>query len=89
MAFIGVNMPQVFYTQEEYIAAEQRALLAEERNATLESLRPQWAQGFTKDSVAAQVSSGALAEIWALLGVDNQTQAIATIRHLLCLNHFR
>jgi len=82
-------MPQVFYTEDEYAALMRRALLAEKRNAAFESLRPQWAQGFTKDSVAAQVSSGALSEIWALLGVDNQTEAIATIRHLLCPKQFR
>lgn len=61
-----------------------RKLVAElERsNIALESLRPMWAQGWSSDSAAAQASSAALAEIWELLGVMNQTDAMEQIRKL-------
>jgi hypothetical protein len=45
-------------------------------------MRPVWAQGFTSDSEAAQASSTALAEIWAILEVTNQTDAVARLRVL-------
>lgn len=75
-------MPQTFYTQEEYLAAEQRAIFAEGRLATLEALRPQWAKGFTNDSVAAQINALALSQIWNELDVNNQTEAMQRIRYL-------
>lgn len=48
----------------------------------LERMRPLWAQGWTDDSVAAQVSSAALATIWKQLGVSNQTDAMARLNTL-------
>ena len=51
--------------------------------AALESLRPLWAQGYTSDSVAAQCASSALASIWAILKVDNQTETMQKLRQLL------
>ena len=60
--------------------AERRAVEAE---ATLEALRPVWAQGWTSDSQAAQASSNALSELWELLGATNQTVALERLRNLL------
>jgi hypothetical protein len=48
----------------------------------LEQLRPVWAQGWSGDSVAAQVSAAALSQIWHALGVTNQTDAMAAIARL-------
>lgn len=53
---------------------------AEEAERTLEILRPAWAQGWTSDSVAAQASATALGEIWNLIGVKDQTAAMARLR---------
>lgn len=50
----------------------------------LEKLRPVWAQGHSNDSVAAQVSAAALAELWSLLGGSgHQTEAVTALRQLL------
>lgn len=59
--------------------AERRAIQAE---ATLEALRPVWAQGWSSDSEAAQASANALSELWQVLGVENQTAAMDTLREL-------
>jgi hypothetical protein len=48
----------------------------------LEGLRPVWAQGWTDDSMAAQASGNALAQLWEMLGVQDQTQAVATLKAL-------
>jgi hypothetical protein len=48
----------------------------------LEALRPVWAQGHTNDGLAAQTFGNALSEIWRLLGVRDQTGAVAAIRDL-------
>lgn len=56
---------------------------AEETKRTMEQLRPVWAQGFTSDSQAAQANGNALAEIWQILGVDNQTAAMEKLRKLV------
>lgn len=50
---------------------------------TMEVLRPVWAQGFTSDAQAASANGNALAEIWQLLGVDNQTAAVARLKELI------
>lgn len=62
--------------------AELRAKLDEMQSTidVLESHRPHWAQGYTDDGVAAQVSHAALSQLWKLLGVDNQTQAVLTLQ---------
>ena len=41
-----------------------------------------WAEGWTNDSIAAQVSGSALAQIWEMLGAKNQTQAVIKIKEL-------
>lgn len=51
--------------------------------AMLEALRPFWAKGYSSDSVAAQASTGALSEIWRILGVSDQTQAMQKLRELV------
>lgn len=48
----------------------------------LEELRPVWAQGHSSDSVAAQVTSTAIGQIWRELGVENQTDAMSALREL-------
>lgn len=55
---------------------------AQRRISALEALRPQWAQGYTSDSIAAQSSSAALSSIWALLGASNQTECMIKLREL-------
>lgn len=69
---------------EELIAAAE-AIIADLRAeiATLESLRPHWAQGYTSDGVAAQVATAALSDMWDALGVNNQTAAMARLREML------
>jgi hypothetical protein len=49
---------------------------------TLERLRPHWAQGYSSDSMAAQASTAALAGIWEILGVSDQTSAVAALKEL-------
>jgi hypothetical protein len=51
-------------------------------NDALEVLRPVWAQGWTNDSNAAQASGAALAQLWNMLGVQDQTQAVAILAEL-------
>jgi hypothetical protein len=55
---------------------------AERAKDALEGLRPVWAQGWTDDSMAAQASGNALAQLWEMLGVQDQTQAVATLKAL-------
>jgi uncharacterized coiled-coil protein SlyX len=52
------------------------------RLADLERLRPHWAQGWTGDSVAAQVQTSALTQLWKLLGVDTQSEAVGKLTRL-------
>lgn len=61
------------------------AQLAQERERVeaLESLRPQWALGFTNDSMAAQAWMCAVSSLWSMLGVHNQTDAVQRLRQLL------
>jgi len=63
------------------VVAEAR-LERDDAKRVMEQLRPVWAQGYTSDSEAAQASSNALSEIWAILGVDNQTAAMQRLRDL-------
>lgn len=63
-----------------------RADRAEERMRALEALRPLWAMGHTSDSIAAQTSAAALSQIWAALGVSNQTAAMDVLRALKAEN---
>jgi hypothetical protein len=49
----------------------------------LETLRPYWAQGFSSDGIAAQTYLSAVLELYALLGVKNQTKAVEALQGLL------
>ena len=69
-------MPVTYYTEEEYLALDRDYVQATNRLAAAEALRPQWAMGYSSDSMAAQVATSALAEIWKVLGVTNQTDCI-------------
>jgi hypothetical protein len=60
----------------EYNDLERRVYDAERVAEVAEKMRPVWAQGYSNDSMAAQSSSSALASIWELLDVDNQTKAM-------------
>lgn len=55
---------------------------AEKAEAALKRLRPHWAQGYTDDSVAAQMQTAALSQIWEALGVNNQTDAMQKLAAL-------
>lgn len=61
---------------------EAKLARSERHNEALEELRPVWAQGWTGDSQAAQVSSSALAQLWEMLGASNQTQAVEALAEL-------
>jgi len=50
--------------------------------AALESKRPHWAEFFSSDSVAAQLTADALTELWGLLGVHNQTEAVEKLKNM-------
>jgi len=64
----------------EALTAERDRLLSTVN--ALESLRPHWAQGYSSDSIAAQASTEALVGIWKILGVNDQTSAVVTLKAL-------
>ena len=47
-----------------------------------EKFRPHWAMGYTSDSAAAQASTAALSNLWEMLDVSNQTEAVIKLRRL-------
>lgn len=83
----SIQMPEEDFKNLEALECSYRitmpteALLAKIKG--YEQLRPIWAQGHTSEAVAAQVHGAALSQIWDLLGVDNQTDAMANLRELL------
>ena len=68
----------------EALTAERDRLLSTVN--ALESLRPHWAQGYSSDSIAAQASTEALVGIWKILGVNDQTSAVVTLKALTANN---
>ena len=62
--------------------SELRRAALQQRVTALETLRPAWAMGHTSDSVAAQASAAALAQVWCALGAANQTEAMVALRGL-------
>jgi hypothetical protein len=77
---------QVYFCSACRIAALRAEVAELQQTVTrLEKLRPHWAQGFTSDGVAAQVTTNALQQLWDLLGVQDQTQAIQRLKLLLQL----
>ena len=59
-----------------------RLAIAEARVATLEKLRPHWAQGYSSDSIAAQASTAALVHLFLLIGAKDQTDAVQKLTAL-------
>lgn len=57
--------------------------------AEVERQRPRWAKGYSTDSIAAQVSEGALAELWELMGVSNQTDAVEKLQGLVAMESLK
>lgn len=73
-------MPQITYSEEECQALRDELNSVNARLKAVESMRPQWAQGFTSDSVAAQTKSAALQQVWDYLGVSDQTACMQALR---------
>jgi hypothetical protein len=80
-------MPTTFYTEEEYQQLEKINQRLTNRLQAAETMRPQWAMGYTSDSMAAQATSNAMHQMWNELGVTNQTQAMERIRQLMNKEH--
>jgi len=59
---------------------QQRCNGYEVKLAELEAMRPHWAQGHTTDSLVALSATNALSELWQIMGVDNQTDAVARLK---------
>lgn len=76
-------MPVTYYTEEEFLKLEADYVCVCARLAAVESLRPQWAQGYTSDSMAAQSSSDALQSLWTKLRVNNQTDAMMVLDRMI------
>lgn len=75
---------KVTYYTEAHVQQMQRVIdELTSQNSALESLRPHWAQWYTSDSIAAQSSTAALSQVWRVLGVSNQTDAMEKLRLLL------
>lgn len=77
---------EIFAIQDEILSRLARVQELEgeverwkERLKTETDLRPVWAQGYSNDSIVAQVSSIALKTLWNKLEVDNQTAAVDKI----------
>ena len=70
---VSIDAARTIIAQHEEIERLRESVSA------LESKRPHWAQGYSSDSVAAQVSHDALTQLWQLLGADNQTEALAAV----------
>lgn len=75
-------MPTVFYTQAEYESLEKDNQILAQRARAAEAMRPQWAQGHSSDSMAAQVSAAALQQVWDHLGVTTQSACMDALREL-------
>ena len=63
----------------EAMICELRLELKQQKEYT-ELMRPHWAQGYSNDSIAAQASTSALADVWDILGVKNQTACMERLR---------
>ena len=75
-------MPITYYTEKEYRKVADKVATLEKNLAAAEAMRPQWAQGHSTDSIAAQMSAAALQQVWLRLGVDNQTDCMKKLRAL-------
>jgi len=73
--------PLVLLSEAKAVIDQLRERVAELEGmvGVLEANRPHWAMGYSKDSIAAQCATSALSELWGLLGVTDQTSAVAAI----------
>ena len=78
--FLGDNAVNSLF--DHAIELEESLEIWKKRVDTLEGLRPFWAKGFSDDSIAAQMSCAALSQIFRLLGVVTQTDAVKKIATL-------
>mgnify|MGYP001585190004 FL=1 len=69
----------MLYDYDEVLARENRLKAHVD---VLESKRPHWAKGFSSDSIAAQVQTSALSQVWKLLYVDDQTACMGKLQGL-------
>lgn len=76
-------MPTTTYSEDEYLALLNDKHELERKVAALESLRPMWAQGFTSDSQAAQTWCSATKQLWEILDVCSQTDAVQKLRKVV------
>ena len=76
-------MPITVYSEKEYRQLQLELTNANKALRGLELLRPQWAMGYTSDSMAAQASSGALQHVYNALEVTNQTECMGKLIHLV------
>jgi hypothetical protein len=89
VALDHLNRPYGLAKSLEHEAADEIERLRAERDAAvsklynLEALRPHWAKGHSTDSVAAQVATSALSQVWTFLGVSDQTQCVQKLRAVL------
>lgn len=72
-----------YYTEDEYSLLQRKNSDLRRELSVLREMRPQWAQGYTSDSVAAQISSVSLQEIWDRLGATSQTDCILRLDALI------
>lgn len=63
--------------------ALEPALREAQKVPHLEAMRPNWAKGYSSDSIAAQCSANALSSLWELLGAKDQTEAAEKLRQAL------
>lgn len=75
-------MPKIFYTQDEFESLKDEKEKLEAQVKDLVAMRPQWAQGYSTDSIAAQSKAIALQQVWDALKVSSQTMCMAQIKHL-------
>ena len=76
-------MPTIYYTVREYDAVKKQVHRLSQQVQVLESLRPVWAMGHTDDDITRSTQAGALAAVWDLLGVSDQTQCMQALKRLL------
>jgi hypothetical protein len=74
---------QLDSAQHTVSVLEKRASHFRDRAESMETLRPVWAQGWSNDSMAAQASASALAQLWHMLSASNQTEAVVKLRAIL------
>lgn len=80
MVVNGDDPPRVATVTERELAEEVKQLESQVRH--LERLRPVWTA-----VESTQGANAALAQLWEILGADNQTQAVINARNLVELSN--